>query len=255
MKIYKLFIDVGGCDYVVKLNNVKIQSNAKGNILIAEIPVNEWLIYGINNIDIRIQPLEGKSYPPGAHFELSFFEGPDRHQKSEELFSFKQEELTGAEKINKKGFGTVLEERFKDTLLKDLPVIDLTDKEIIQKLFNISSYIYKLFETEKKEEILKYFQERQLDFGKCYDRDPQIFISNLESSMDVLFGNPEFAILPCKIEDLEMRIAFYGKLITFGFAKFENPFVNFYKKKDTSVMHYFPLYFALNENKEFFVCR
>lgn len=255
MEIYKIFLAVGGCDYAVKVNDVTIQKNNKGRIIATEIPVNEWMIYGMNTLEIDVKPLEGKEYSNGAHFELIFFKGFDREHIKETLFTFKEETLTGRKFIKKRHLGEVLETTFKTNLTHGLPVIDITSLEQVKQLYKFTQDIYGLFEKEDKEQILELFGKRQLDYSKCYGKDPDVYFDNLSTSLDFLFGNPQYKLLSFKKENYRPKLSMFGRLASIEHHKYNKHFINYYNKEDTTIMRSFYLYFALGEKESFMVCR
>lgn len=251
---YKVYLNLNVCNFVVKINDVVIQKSTKNEISAnVEIPITEWLLTGKNEISIEATPvnLELKKQ---ASVEIACFNGYSRAASKKKYFSFK-EDFSEKEEIKETFTIEITDEVFQKSLLADLPVIDYENEEVIASLYDKSIEIHNLFRDEKKAEILALFNKRQVDFGNCYKEEAEVYIKNLETSIDFVFGNPDFTILPFKRDMLIPKIAFNGKLATLGFTNFNNPFINFYKKDDTSLMHSFPLYFALDEKGEWFICR
>lgn len=254
MNKYRIAFDVGGCDFEIKLNDVVIQKNAKGSSIITEVPVNHWLFDGFNTISVKANPVNDQPYGPGAHINVSFFIGLDKNHKEQELFTL-EKELSGVEEFKEKELKQVLEERFKTSLIQELPVIDITDLDIVKALFETCKTVHTHFKNQDKEAVLDIFSKRQLDLSHCYDNPPDFYANGLEESIEYLFGNEDYRLLGFIEEKLRPEICMYGKLATLMYYQYDKPIVNYSKRSDKKVMKSFPVFFALDENNDFFICR
>lgn len=64
--IFRLFVRHAGCAIELRINDVPIYRDASGDAAAFEMPVNEWLFQGRNEIDVNLSPLE-----PGTAFDKS----------------------------------------------------------------------------------------------------------------------------------------------------------------------------------------
>lgn len=248
---YTLEANSFGYEYIVSINDIEISSTKKFGKGITQIPINEWLISGENQIKINATASEDAS--DDSTISLRLYHQID----NQELDIYKYKKTVESEKsLNEVSTFKIDQPLLEGSLLNQLPTIDPNDEKIIEATYELAQMIYTLFETEKKDELLSIFKRRQIDISKSYTQSADTHIKTLENSLNTVFESDDFEILNFTPDKLSIKTAFSNKLITIEYADYNVPFVNFSNVKDREVLKSFPIYFGMDKNSsKLFVCR
>lgn len=249
MIFYEIHLSSFLLNYTLKLNDVVLQKERKGESLTETFKVNEWIFEGINVLALSIHDVED-NIPAGSKISVSLYKLSEDHSNKFMLVEYLFENDDKVLSDQNQEF-VVKKLPFNNAKYDELKLIEL-DSELITDFFTTFNKYYNAVKEKDIEAVMSYHKFRAQEYENRYFEDHNTRYAKLKKALEYSFKNEFMLLRPPNCEKLNLHL--FGHLITVDYADYDFPLVTFTNKSATSTTSY-PTYWALNKNDEFVIYR
>jgi len=253
--IYFISPSIYNCAYSLSVNGIEFFKRNNGMALGSSIPINEWMINGLNLINIKIKTLEeqetlgpdtlanvaiieqAKDGPPDYIERKVFDPGQHDNQKNKTNFELNFQVL------NKNVFKKV--SWFEDGITIPL---DIEIEKAISSAHEIITYIYDAFFRKDTSSIIELMKPRSIEAMNLMFHPIEDYIKLQKKALSKNFNNSDKILQPLNWLNFRPKIYAAGKLIAFEDSNGKHP-IQFINEKQGSISD-FPLYFYFTEDQK-----
>jgi hypothetical protein len=251
--VYTLQVDVISACFEVKVNDVPLYGDKKGNPTKAEIPFSHLLVQGNNEIKVTISPAKHETEfqdHSKTDFEVYFRDIKDAKEDRKlatkiEFPDYKTNVSLKTATIPATGQFTVTLP-FTQPTWASCPKLSLSTS-IVEEATKIYRAYFALLQQKDVAGILKLTTVKDSDYSKAYYMTLNQQQNKISESIKEIFDEPDFKLLDFDKQTITPQLHGYAKLITLVNKDNRSP-LQFYNKPEGITQSY-PIYLGLVDGK------
>jgi hypothetical protein len=246
--IYQFEINSSGCNYEIWLNDIRIDIQLGDMPIVYDLPVNQWINNGENNLQIKILPLSDKSeLEPKAYFKLIISQGSLFGKVFSKLYELKNIETPSFQELKQKSEGVdlssfllsynfVTDFQYSNPVFSELNSFAINKAELVTFYKTISEY----FQNEDLDALMGLMKFKMKGFSKSYQDRYEDELERQMFFLKDLFGKK---IEPVNYEEYNIKYFLNNKIVCLEDKEGDQPLF-FSDDIDDSYIFY-PFYFSI----------
>ncbi|MBL0104972.1 MAG: hypothetical protein IPP51_15145 [Bacteroidetes bacterium] len=220
--IYFLNFKNENCNFKISVNNIHLLSDEKDGNYSIKIPVNNYLIPGVNYIGIDLLPLSEENRL--RENAVCYASVSSRTPLSDQMAVVHDEDVfpefnkLGTDEFNSPPkFShslSIVPPAFPKSKILTSDLASLNPIEDLPQFIEFNQYIYKLFELKKIKDILALIESREADLAYVNYQDSSKRMIEWEKTLNSLFEDANEELLPFDPKEFVPRIEFGGRLMS-----------------------------------------